>query len=193
MVTSCVLGSRLVAVVAFLLQYPARVPTVNSTCLRCFESSRSSRHECASVIVQVCSLEELLKRPHVGYHVLDENGAGCQEMSDIEKMGVEIEIKYSGFVARQEQQLKKMQGKFRLHIPDDIDYSVIPSLSSEAQEKLHKIRPDSIGQAARIGGVNPADISALLVFMEGRRRNQPTSMPEQPAPPDADRLQAAAA
>lgn len=140
-------------------------------------------------MVQVCSLEELLRRPHVGYSVLDVNGAGCQEMSDIEKLGIEVEIKYSGFVKRQEQQLKKMQGKFRLHIPTDMDYSVVPSLSSEAQEKLDKIRPDSIGQASRIGGVNPADISALLIFMEqGRRRKR--SEAEQP-PKDADRLEAA--
>ena len=141
-----------------------------------------------SVRVQVCSLEELLRWPHVRYSVLDDNGAGCQEMSDIEKLGVEVEVKYSGFVKRQEQQLQKMQGKFRLHIPTDIDYSVIPSLSSEAQEKLNKIRPDSIGQASRIGGVNPADISALLIFMEqGRRRKR--AVPEEP-PQDADRLQA---
>jgi tRNA uridine 5-carboxymethylaminomethyl modification enzyme len=145
------------------------------------------------VTMQVCSLEELLRRPHVGYDVLDANGAGCHEMSDIQKTSVEIDIKYSGFVARQEQQLKKMQGKFRLFIPKDMDYSVIPSLSSEAQEKLDKIRPDSIGQAARIGGVNPADISALLVFMESRRRSRQAQAPEQPAPQDENRLQATAA
>lgn len=148
--------------------------------------------------MQVCSLEELLRRPHVGYSVLDDNGAGNEEMTDIEKLGVEIEIKYSGFVKRQESQLKKMQGKFRLHIPNDMDYSSVPSLSSEAQEKLHKIRPDSIGQASRIGGVNPADISALLIFMEqgrrrrgGKRDEESTPLPEQPAE-DADRLQATA-
>jgi tRNA uridine 5-carboxymethylaminomethyl modification enzyme len=142
-------------------------------------------------MVQVCSLEELLRRPNVGYKLLDGNGVGCQEMSDIEKMGVEIEIKYSGFVARQEQQLKKMQGKFRLHIPNDMDYSVVPSLSSEAVEKLHKIRPDSVGQASRIGGVNPADIGALLVFMEKNKRLAALQK-EQPAQ-NADRMQATAA
>lgn len=143
--------------------------------------------------MQVYSLEELLRRPRVGYSLLDDNDAGCQELSAIEKMGVEIEIKYSGFVQRQEQQLKKMQGKFRLHIPDDMDYSAVASLSSEANEKLSKIRPGSIGQAARIGGVNPADISALLVFVESRkRRNAAASVQEQPAPQE-DRLQTTAA
>jgi tRNA uridine 5-carboxymethylaminomethyl modification enzyme len=120
--------------------------------------------------MQVSSLEELLRRPHVHYSVLDDNEAGNSDLTDIEKASVEIEIKYSGFLARQEQQLRKMQGKFHLLIPQDIDYAAVPSLSAEAQEKLSKIRPDSIGQASRIGGVNPADINALLIFMETRRR-----------------------
>jgi tRNA uridine 5-carboxymethylaminomethyl modification enzyme len=78
-----------------------------------------------------------------------------------------------------------------MYIPHDMDYSVVPSLSNEAAEKLDKIRPDSIGQAARIGGVNPADIGALLVFMEKSKRLAALQKAE--AAQDADRLQAAAA
>ena len=120
----------------------------------------------------MASLEELLRRPNVHYGLLDTHGHGNPELNEFEKECVEIEIKYAGFLARQEQQLRRMQSKHSLRIPEDLDYSVVPSLSAEASEKLGKIRPASIGQAARIGGVNPADISALLVFMEAQKRRR---------------------
>eukprot|EP00892_Ulva_mutabilis_P011891 jgi/Ulvmu1/9074/UM005_0169.1 len=128
----------------------------------------------------VVSLEELLRRPNVHYNILDEHGYGNEELNEIEKACVEIDIKYAGFLSRQEQQLRREQGKHNLRIPHDIAYDAVPSMSAEAQEKLGKIQPESIGQAARIGGVNPADISALLVYIEAqkRRRNSEQAIEE---------------
>lgn len=122
--------------------------------------------------MQVASLEELLRRPNVHYDLLDAHGYGNADLNAIEKECVEIDIKYKGFLARQEQQLRRMQSKHALRIPEGLEFGAVPSLSAEAAEKLGKIRPASIGQAARIGGVNPADISALLVYMEAEKRRR---------------------
>jgi tRNA uridine 5-carboxymethylaminomethyl modification enzyme len=130
-------------------------------------------------VAQVASLEELLRRPHVRYKVLLDAGQGDPNLTDIERDCVEIDIKYKGFLRRQEQQLKQMQSKHHRPIPGDLDYSNVPSLSSEAQEKLSKMRPANIGQAVRIGGVNPADISALLIYMEASRRRRALEMEEE--------------
>ncbi|GIL99010.1 hypothetical protein Vretimale_4303, partial [Volvox reticuliferus] len=117
------------------------------------------------------TLEELLRRPHVHYSVLERHGLdGGPELGFSEREAVEIDIKYAGFIARQEKQLAALSSKSSKPLPSDLDYSAISTLSLEAREKLSKIRPRDIGQASRIGGVNPADISALLVHLEVVRR-----------------------
>jgi len=121
-------------------------------------------------VLRATTLEELLRRPHVHYNLLDRHGLGREGMHSSEKEAVEIDIKYAGFIARQEKQLEQLASKAQRKLPDDIDYFAISTLSMEAREKLHKVRPRDIGQASRIGGVNPADISALLVYLEVQRR-----------------------
>ncbi|KAG7673037.1 hypothetical protein Ndes2437B_g01148 [Nannochloris sp. 'desiccata'] len=129
------------------------------------------------------TLAELLRRPHVHYSLLETHGHGSpttssdssnNDLSSIltnaEKEAVEIEIKYSGFIRRQEKQLASVASKHSKRLPDDLDYHSIITLSKEAREKLSKVRPRDIGQATRIGGVNPSDISNLLVHLETRRR-----------------------
>ncbi|KAG2499107.1 hypothetical protein HYH03_002692 [Edaphochlamys debaryana] len=117
------------------------------------------------------TLEELLRRPHVHYRVLERHGLdGGPDVGFPEREAVEIDIKYAGFIARQEKQLASLAGKASKPLPADLDYSAIATLSLEAREKLAKVRPRDIGQAGRIGGVSPADISALLVHLEVARR-----------------------
>ncbi len=85
---------------------------------------------------------------------------------------VEINFKYDGYIKRQEhqvEQFKKLEGK---KIPEDLDYSDVPSLRIEAKQKLNQIKPSSVGQASRISGVSPADISVLLVYLEQIRRKK---------------------
>ncbi|MEW5301873.1 MAG: hypothetical protein WDW36_004701 [Sanguina aurantia] len=116
------------------------------------------------------TLQELLRRPHLHYSVLADHGFGDPDLPEYEREAVEIEIKYSGFIQRQEKQVELMRAKASKRLPEDIDYSTITALSMEAREKLAKIRPTDIAQASRIGGVNPADISVLLVHLEVNRR-----------------------
>jgi NAD/FAD-utilizing enzyme apparently involved in cell division len=78
---------------------------------------------------------------------------------------VEIELKYEGYIKRQEEEVERFERFEMLHIPNDVEYGKVKSLSSEGREKLTKIQPVSIGQASRINGVTPADISVLMVYL----------------------------
>jgi tRNA uridine 5-carboxymethylaminomethyl modification enzyme len=80
---------------------------------------------------------------------------------------IEIEIKYKGYIDRQDEQIGHFVKNEEIRIPKDFKYEKIRSLSTEAREKLIKIRPNSIGQAMRISGVRPSDISAVMVYMRG--------------------------
>ena len=113
------------------------------------------------------TLEELLRRPHVDYAALAAHGAGPDSaMSRWERESVETRVKYAGFIKRQEAQVRKVIGKMSKPIPDSVDYAAITTLRMEAREKLAKMRPTTVGQASRIGGVTPADVSSLLVHLE---------------------------
>lgn len=112
------------------------------------------------------SLAELIRRPELDYEAVAEIDPGRPALSYRVREEVNIEIKYAGYIereARQVEQFKKMEKKM---IPADIDYDLVPSLRIEARQKLKKIRPASIGQASRIAGVSPADVSVLLVWLQ---------------------------
>ena len=115
------------------------------------------------------TLADLLRRPKFHYRDLDRYGLGNKNLDRAEKEGAEIDIKYSGYIKRQQNQIEQIARHTHLKLPD-IDYMTIETLSMEAREKLTKIKPLTIGQASRIGGVNPADINALLVYLEMQRR-----------------------
>ena len=85
---------------------------------------------------------------------------------------VEISITYEGYIKKQLEQVEHMEKLEEKLLPEDIDYQQVPSLRDEGREKLAKIRPRSVGQASRISGVSPADISVLLVWLEQQRRIQ---------------------
>jgi len=111
-------------------------------------------------------LEKVLRRPGVGYAEVASDG----ELSAEEVRGVEIEVKYEGFIARQLNEIARLEKIERIRIPETIDYGGIHGLSSEIKEKLSGIRPLNLGQAARISGVTPAAVSILMVWLEKLRR-----------------------
>ena len=113
-------------------------------------------------------LADLVRRPQVSYADIapfDENRPELPESITDE---VEIQIKYAGYLARQEKQVAEFKKEESRLLPVDIDYHSIAGLRLEAQEKLQQIRPMSIGQAGRISGVSPADIAVLLIWLEQR-------------------------
>jgi len=119
-------------------------------------------------------LIQLLKRPEIKVDdLLDllsqkENGSIQKFLSNREVLEqVEIEVKYEGYIKRQHDQVAKFEQYEEMIIPESFDYSQLTSLSAEGKEKLMKVRPHSIGQASRISGVTPADISVLMVYMRG--------------------------
>ena len=126
------------------------------------------RHN-SSTLKTGSSLAEILCRPEISYEILEELDVDRKTLSADVIEQVEIEIKYEGYIKRQISQVsqyKKMEKKI---IPTDIDYDDIPSLRKEARQKLKLLRPVSVGQASRISGVSPADISVLLVYLEHKK------------------------
>ena len=121
-------------------------------------------------IYEAVSVADLLKRPEIGVEdVLYFLNESFNE--DILEQ-LEIKIKYEGYIQKAIREADKMQRLEHKHIPDHIDYSKIKNISSEAREKLNRVRPKTVGQASRISGVNPADISILLVFLESGALNR---------------------
>ncbi|KPQ40686.1 MAG: tRNA uridine 5-carboxymethylaminomethyl modification enzyme GidA [Phormidium sp. OSCR] len=121
------------------------------------------------------TLSDLLRRPKFHYRDLDRWGLGNPELTIAEREGAEIDIKYSGYLQRQQRQIDQVSREANRSLPVDLDYDAIETLSKESREKLMKVRPITVGQASRIGGVNPADINALLIFLETRNRKQAVS------------------
>ncbi len=139
---------------------------VNQTVLPPSEQLNSILVSCETTPVSTgVRLGDLLKRPQVGYSQL---GPVDKERPDLPKAvweSVEIELKYEGYIKRQLadiQEMRRLEGK---KLPPDIDYQLIKGLRLEAAEKLGKIRPENIGQAGRVSGVSPADISVLLIWL----------------------------
>ena len=115
-----------------------------------------------------CKLAELLKRPNITYSILQEIDCETRELNlrrDIYEQ-VEILAKYEGYLKRQEIQVNQAGRLEKFKIPENIDYMKIEHISSETKEKLNKIRPKTLAQASRIGGVKPADISVLMVLLD---------------------------
>ena len=111
-------------------------------------------------------VSELLKRPNINYEVLQEIDPGFKDIPFDVSEQVEILIKYEGYLKRQEMQVEQAGKLDKFKIPEDIDYYQIDHISGETKDLLNKIRPKTLAQASRIGGVKPADISILMVLLE---------------------------
>ena len=114
------------------------------------------------------SLADLIRRPQVGYSDIAPFDRGRTELPKAVISEVEISLKYEGYIKRQLKQVEEFTRLEKKKIPSDINYDDVVGLRLEAREKLKKIRPENFGQASRISGVSPADISVLMIYMENR-------------------------
>lgn len=116
------------------------------------------------------SMYDLLKRPQFSYQILADVDSNRPELDAVVISQCELLIKYEGYIKKQFDQVEKFKRMEQKMMPPDIDYHTIDGLRNEAKQKLNDIRPYSLGQASRISGVSPADISVLLVYLEQKRR-----------------------
>lgn len=120
---------------------------------------------------QSATLEELLRRPRLPYAVIEQLAPAHPDGEPFAfALEVETDTKYAGYIERQKQQVEQTEKFDAVKLPEDFNYLEADHLSKEAREKLNRIRPETLGQASRIGGVSPADISVLMVLLEQKRR-----------------------
>ena len=128
-------------------------------------------HESSPIIAGI-KLSELLKRTELNYHDLEKIDKNRPSLTKMEWEEVQIQVKYEGYIHMQETQVesfKKLEGKL---LPEQIDYTQIKGLRLEARQKLNQYKPHSVGQASRISGVSPADISVLLIYLEQNKKGE---------------------
>ena len=118
------------------------------------------------------SLADLMKRPELSYAALEQLDSDRPELSSHEKTQVEVQIKYAGYINKQQAKIEKFKKMENRSLSEDLDYEQIDGLRIEAWQKLNHIKPKSIGQASRISGVSPADINVLLVYLEKEKRKK---------------------
>lgn len=118
------------------------------------------------------SLAELIKRPQLDYASLSLFDRDRPQLPDPIWQQAEIAIKYEGYIKRQLKQAKEFKRMEERRLPENLDYTTIQGLRLEARQKLNKVRPSNFGQASRISGVNPADIAALMIFLERKQRHE---------------------
>ncbi len=121
-----------------------------------------------------CSLEEILRRPEIRYADIARAAGNGKLPTDVAEQ-VELGIKYSGYIERQEAQVAQALRMEEKPIPQCVDYSPMRSLSREAKEKLTRVRPATLGQATRIPGITPADVAILTVYLEQMKNRNETN------------------
>ena len=122
------------------------------------------------LVANSARLADLLRRPQVTYEDLAPFDPGRRSLPLAVTEEVQIQIKYAGYLTRQEKQVETFKKEETRLLPTDIDYEAISGLRLEARQKLSQIRPVSIGQAGRISGVSPADIAVLLIYLEQKKQ-----------------------
>ena len=125
----------------------------------------------SSEISNGVKLSELLKRTELSYKILEKIDSDRPKLTKQEVQEVEIQVKYEGYIKMQNTQVEKFKKLEKKILPQNLDYSLLKGLSLEARQKLNKHKPNSVGQASRISGVSPADISVLLIYLEQIKRS----------------------
>lgn len=120
----------------------------------------------SSALKEPMTAANLLKRPEVTYPVIQKLAPAEIPLNETVSEQVEIQVKYAGYIDKQLAQVERMRKMENKKLPVDLDYMAINGLATEAKQKLHEVRPLSVGQASRVSGVNPADISILLIYLE---------------------------
>ena len=121
------------------------------------------------------TLADLIRRPELSYEMLETIDMNRKSLSEEIIEQLNINLKYDGYIKRQLKQVEQFKKLEKKHIPEDLDYKIVPSLRNEARQKLIQFKPISIGQASRISGVTPADISVLLVYLTQYKFNKKNS------------------
>ncbi|MDA0710718.1 MAG: tRNA uridine-5-carboxymethylaminomethyl(34) synthesis enzyme MnmG, partial [bacterium] len=120
----------------------------------------------SSPLAKPIALADLLRRPELSYDIVAQIAPADRHLPEQVRESIEIELKYEGYIQRQESQVHRFQDLERHDIPDMFDYHSVLSMRNEAREKFHRIQPRSVGQASRIPGISPADISVLMVMLK---------------------------
>ena len=128
-------------------------------------------HESSPIIAGI-KLSELLKRTELNYHDLEKIDKNRPSLTKMEWEEVQIQVKYEGYIHMQETQVESFKKLERKLLPEQIDYTQIKGLRLEARQKLNQYKPHSVGQASRISGVSPADISVLLIYLEQNKKGE---------------------
>jgi len=122
----------------------------------------------ASTLKRAVTFAELLRRPELSYDIVTQLSPAAKDLPEDVCESVEIELKYEGYLDRQEEQVQRFHNLEKKYIPENFDYAAIAALRNEAIEKFTRIRPRSLGQASRIPGISPADISLLMIMLKKR-------------------------
>jgi tRNA uridine 5-carboxymethylaminomethyl modification enzyme len=120
----------------------------------------------SSPLAKPVFLADLLRRPELAYDIIDQIAPTETPLPEQVRESIEVEIKYEGYIQRQESQVHRFHDLERQNIPDNFDYKSVLSMRNEAREKFNRIQPRSLGQASRIPGISPADISVLMIMLK---------------------------
>ena len=134
----------------------------------------------SSRLQQGVTIADLLRRPELTYRMLAELDNTRPALAEDEQFTVEVQLKYEGYIALELNRIQKFNKNEEKKLPDDLDYLSISGLRIEAKQKLDRLRPGSIGQASRISGVSPSDISVLLVYLQAGKKNRASDTGDQP-------------
>ncbi|QKS73111.1 tRNA uridine-5-carboxymethylaminomethyl(34) synthesis enzyme MnmG [Paenalkalicoccus suaedae] len=146
------------------------IERLKQTTIKVSEESQQVMEEAnSSALKDAMNAAVLLKRPEMTYAHMEKLSKAPKELSDDVKEQVEIQTKYEGYIAKQLEQVEKLKKMENKKIPVDLDFHAISGLAMEARQKLAEVRPLSVAQASRVSGVNPADVSVLLVYLEQGR------------------------